>query len=126
MPLFGAQKKLRRLWSAEFFLSRSWRCLWDVLLAQARIVIRVVLLLEGNRNVDVGPVGAALEVRSVRENRIDRSTILPDQAPHVAKPVRGEVQPVRPFLEELILLCRGRDLQRQRRQGIRRVSAQRQ
>jgi hypothetical protein len=58
-----------------------------VLLAGARHVIRVVLLALRYRRIDVGTECPALEIHAGRENCFGATTILPDQATHVAQTV---------------------------------------
>src|SRR3954466_11333431 len=83
-PRLHPRKKLRRPIVDGAFSSCGFRVLRYVLLAQAWIVLRVILFLERHRNVDIRSESAPLEVGTVRENGIYRPAVLPDQTAHVA------------------------------------------
>src|SRR5882724_10694097 len=66
---------------------------------EASLEVRVVVLANGNREVDVGATRNSVLVEAARKDRRLRAPVLPDQSAEVAEPVPGEEERERPLAE---------------------------
>src|ERR1043166_6213832 len=82
----------------------------------APVEVWIRQLAVGDRQVHVGPVGAALEEGAVREHLVLRAAVLPDQPAKIAQPPPAPELPERLLAEEQ----RERGIPGRRRRGQRR------